>query len=169
MGVNLIFNQKLGGFIMKKLTGLFLLVSLLFPINTGLVAQEWTDAQKEVWKNIEVFYELSAKRDIPGCLSFFHDDFSGWHYTNVLPTGKEARKKVIEHYFPKSKVFLYELQPVDIKVHDNVAIVHYLLLSVVKDEEDKEEFRQSRWTDILLKENDKWLTIGDHGGLIKVK
>lgn len=59
---------------------------------------------------------------------------------------------------------MYEINPVAIKIHGNVAIVHYYYLRVRKDAEGKEELEQGRWTDILMKQKDKWVLIGDHGG-----
>ena len=29
---------------------------------------------------------------------------------------------------------------------------------------EKEKVEQGRWTDILIKQDDKWIMIGDHGG-----
>jgi hypothetical protein len=50
-----------------------------------------------------------------------------------------------------------------IKIHGNIAIVHYYFTDVSKHGEE-EEMVQGRWTDILIKQGDKWIMIGDHGG-----
>jgi len=65
---------------------------------------------------------------------------------------------------PKSKSLFYDIQPLAIKIHGNVAIVHYSYTNVFKSGEEKEKVEQGRWTDILLKQGDKWVMIGDHGG-----
>lgn len=43
---------------------------------------------------------------------------------------------------------------------------HYYT-QVVKNAEGKEENVEGRWTDILMKQGDRWVLIGDHGGRIK--
>ena len=129
-----------------------------------LFAQEWSEAEKEVWKNIETYHELWAKRDLDGFLSYFHDDYSGWYYESAMPDCKESLRKWGSYYFKKTKVLLYDIKPVAIKVHGNFAFVHYYYSLLQQEKKGKEKSEQGRWTDILKKEGDKWLLIGDHGG-----
>lgn len=49
-------------------------------------------------------------------------------------------------------------------MYGNIAFVHYYYDQVVKDAEGKEKSESGRWTDILMKQGDKWVMIGDHGG-----
>jgi len=53
---------------------------------------------------------------------------------------------------------------VAIKVHGDFAFAHYYYASLYQEKKGEEEVSQGRWTDILKKEGDKWLLIGDHGG-----
>lgn len=129
-----------------------------------LLAQEWSKAQKEVWESIEKAWELSAKRDLEGFLSYLHDDYSGWYYGSYMPGGKESAKKWGEYSYKKTKVLVYEIKPVAIKVHGDFAFAHYCYSLIHKEGKEEEKFSQGRWTDILKKEGDKWLVIGDHGG-----
>jgi hypothetical protein len=41
-------------------------------------------------------------------------------------------------------------------------VVYYT--QVVKDGEGKEKTQRGRWTDILVKQDGRWVLIGDHGG-----
>jgi ketosteroid isomerase-like protein len=129
-----------------------------------LFAQEWSKAQKEVWDTIKKAWELSAKRDLDGFMNMLDDDYSGWYYESATPGSKESARKWGEYYYKKSKILVYDIKPVAIKVHDKFAFVHYYYTEVYEDSEGKEKFSQGRWTDILKKEKDKWLLIGDHGG-----
>ena len=43
-----------------------------------LFGQEWSAQQKEVWKNVQTYWDLDAKRDIEGFMSYFHSDYCGW-------------------------------------------------------------------------------------------
>jgi len=129
-----------------------------------LLAQEWSAAQKGVWKNVEAYWDLWAKRDLEGFLSYFHTDYSGWFNRASLPSDKASGRKGISHSFQTIKILVREINPVAIKIHGNVAIAHYYFSFIRRDAEGKESNRSGRWTDILMKQGDKWVLIGDHGG-----
>ena len=141
-------------------------IVLLLTANDTVFAQEWSSSQKEVWKNVETYSKLIVEKDLEGLLSYFHPDFLGWVYGLDFPTDKASRSKSIAHIFQTTKVLVDELKPVGIKIHGNVAIVHYYLHEIVNDAEGKEIVQRHRWTDILLKQGDNWVLIGDHGGVI---
>jgi ketosteroid isomerase-like protein len=129
-----------------------------------LLAQEWSEEQKEVWKNVEAYSDMWVKGDLEGFLAYFHDDFSGWGNQDALPRNKASVRKFATHNFKSLKVFVTDIQPVGINIFDNVAIVQYYYTNVLKDKEGKEQTARGRWTDILMKQGDKWVIIGDHGG-----
>ena len=54
-------------------------------------------------------------------------------------------------------------------VIDNVAIAHYFYTGVYTDSKDEKTNTQGRWTDVLMKDGDKWVIIADHGGPTKDK
>lgn len=97
-------------------------------------------------------------------MGFFHPDYLGWYNQSALPSDKTEIKKWIGHDHKTTKVLIQSYKPVGIKIHDNVAIVHYYYERLIKDAEGKEKHEQGHWTDTWKKENNKWLLIGDHGG-----
>jgi ketosteroid isomerase-like protein len=141
-----------------------LLVSLAALCTAPLLAQEWSAAQKEVWKNVETYWELASSKDMEGFITYFHEDFSGWADGSPLPDSKDQRAKLIKYSFPKTTTLIQTLKPVAIKVHGNVAIVHYYYSMITKTDDGEETPEQGRWTDILMKQGNKWAMIGDHGG-----
>jgi hypothetical protein len=59
---------------------LVLLVLLLpFLFLSNVHAQQWSAEQKEVWKSVETYNELSANRD-EGFINYFDDSYRGWEY-----------------------------------------------------------------------------------------
>lgn len=134
-----------------------------------LFAQEWSAEQKEVWKNVEAYWELWKAQDLEGFLSYAHKEFLGWSYDSPLPSDMASRMKWVKHYLPKTKIVLYEIRPVGIGVYGNVAIAHYYYDVLTKDSEGKDERDKGRWTDVLMKQGDKWVVIGDHGGSLSEK
>lgn len=145
----------------------FIVLSLLASVallSTPLQAQEWTEAQKAVWKNVETYWALGAAQDLEGLMAYFHADYLGWDDQNALPSNKASTRKWFEHYLKTTKTLVQEIKPVGIKIHGNIAIVHYYYSEIIKDAEGKEHSHSGRWTDILMKQGDKWVMIGDHGG-----
>jgi ketosteroid isomerase-like protein len=129
-----------------------------------LSAQEWSKEQKEVWNNIETYWGFWAKRDVNGFLSYFSDDYSGWYDGSALPSDKSSANKWLSQMFSDSEVLVYEIKPVAINVHGNFAFVHYYYSDLTKNSEGKKKMERGRWTDILKKDGNRWLLIGDHGG-----
>jgi ketosteroid isomerase-like protein len=139
----------------------------LITSNT-LFAQEWSAAQEEVWKNVETYWEHARENDIDGFLSYFHEDFSGWANSSVLPDSRDQRAQMIRQFFPQTRTVMHTIKPVAIKIHGDVAIVQYYYFMVTKEageeDDDDQDLEQGRWTDILKKQGDRWVMIGDHGG-----
>jgi ketosteroid isomerase-like protein len=128
-------------------------------------AQEWSDEQMEVWRNVETYWELGgAKEDLEGFLGYFHEDFLGWRRGDLFPTNKADRRVLAERFFETGESVLVLLKPLGIKVHGNVAIVHYFYSETIRDSEGTEESDYGYWTDILMKQGNKWVMIADAGG-----
>ena len=106
---------------------------------------------------------MLAKGDIDGFLSYYHDDFSGWSITSPTPDDKNSREKLSRFAYANAESLYYEIRPMAIKIHGDFAFVHYYYLNVYKQGEE-EQTVQGRWTDILTKQGDRWILIGDHGG-----
>lgn len=152
---------------MKHFTNILVVLAVLcFTMlpSTVLFAQEWSAAQEEVWENVEAYWVLSTEEDLEGFLSYFHADYSGWFNLAALPSSKCSIRKWISHGMKTEDTLVYEINPVAIKIFGNVAVVHYYFTEAVKDAEGKQTTRSGRWTDILMKQDDRWVMIGDHGG-----
>lgn len=131
---------------------------------TNLFAQEWNASQKEVWKNVEAYWALDAAGNLDGFMAYFHDSYIGWEMSQPMPGNKATVRKFIDYEYKTEKTVLYNITPVTINVVGNVAIANYYYSRIVKDAEGKEKSRSGRWADVLMKQGDKWVLIGDHGG-----
>jgi hypothetical protein len=61
---------------MRKLNKVFFIPIALFIICAfTLNAQQWTDAQKEVWEAVKTYNNLASQGDIEGFLSYFDETF----------------------------------------------------------------------------------------------
>lgn len=129
-----------------------------------LYAQEWSAAQKDVWKMEETCSALYVAGDLEKFMAYFDDDYLGWYNRDPLPSTKAELRKWIEHDMKTNKVLVQSIKPVGIKIHGDIAFVDYYYVQTIKDAEGKEKTERGRWTDILMKQGDNWVLIGDHGG-----
>jgi ketosteroid isomerase-like protein len=144
---------------------LILTIVIVFGLGLSSVfAQDWSPAQKEVWKNVNDYWALMAKGDLNGFLDYFHADYVGWDNNSPLPSTKEESRKWITYGYLGIRVPVYEIKPLTIKIFDDVAFVHYYYAMAKETADGKKISESGRWTDILLKQGNKWLMIGDHGG-----
>lgn len=137
---------------------LFLLVPL--PAHS----QQWSPVQQEVWENVEAYWSLNAAEDVEGFLSYLHEDFSGWTHTQALPRDKEDMAMYLPVGFETTETLIYDIDPVGIKVYGEIAIVHYYYSKTFVDRAGTLQKDTGQWTDILMKQGDKWVMIADHGG-----
>jgi ketosteroid isomerase-like protein len=121
-------------------------------------------AQKEVWKNVEACTALADAGNLEGFMAYFHNDYMGWNINNPLLRDKADTRKFVDHAFKTGKTSFTEIEPVAIGVFGNFAFADYYYVSLYKDVEGKGKSESGRWTDILMKQGEKWVMIGDHGG-----
>ncbi|MEJ2494787.1 MAG: nuclear transport factor 2 family protein [Ignavibacteriaceae bacterium] len=139
-------------------------IILSFLCTFSLNAQQWTDAQKEVWATVKAYNDISAKGDTQGFISYFDDSYCGWSYILDAPIEKDELTTAIKYWLANSKTLYYTITPAKIWVNGDFAFVHYYYTSYTENKEGKKEWEKGRWTDILMKKDGKWVMVGDHGG-----
>jgi hypothetical protein len=149
---------------MKKLIPLSLIVLFSFNIYPTF-AQTWTQEQSDVWNIMEELYDAIKASDHEKYKSLLHDEFSMWFDDETFPSDKASHDIWEAHWFANTEVIISEKIPLRINIVDNIAVVHHLAKSL-RTIEDKTAMRQSKWTDVFIKENDQWLLITSHGGVI---
>jgi ketosteroid isomerase-like protein len=131
---------------------------------SALPAQEWSAAQKEVWSNVEAYNQAWATKDLEGFMAYFDDDYLAWGREHALPGTKADARKSLTYFFANNDVVLFDVKPVGIKIHGDIAFVHYYYSSVNRGKDGVDKLEKGRWTDILKKKGQRWVMIGDHGG-----
>lgn len=148
---------------MKKLPALFVLI-LTIVLLTNIQAQQWSAEQKEVWTVVETYWAVGMSSNPIDFLNYFDDSYTGWNYEAGAPTTKADVQKVLKYWTTKGKTVLYTITPVGIWVNGNFAYVHYYYYEVDEGPDGKPMYERGRWTDILMKKDNKWVMVGDHGG-----
>ena len=147
--------------VFSVLTGVFLMTGIMFHYDVK--AQEWSASQKEVLKVVNDYWAVMTKGDLPGFFEYIHPDYLGWEDNEPLPSTKPEVQKWLQFSTPGTKVLVYDIKPVGIRVFGDFAFVDYYY-SMVTDMGGKKKPEEGRWTDILMKQGNKWLLIGDNGG-----
>lgn len=150
---------------MKKLC-LAIAVLLLLP-SSYLIAQEWSAAQKEIWKVEEETMAAFDKGDVEKLMSYIHPEYRGSGHGSPLPIDKGIARKQVEQMMKTYKVTYYSMQPTAIQVFGNTAIAHYILTMSTKSLDGKEAEVQTAWTDVFVKQGDKWLVVADNANELK--
>ena len=145
---------------MKKLC-LVIAVLLLLP-SAYLIAQEWSAAQKEIWKVEEEIMSAFMKGDIEKLMSYVHTDYRGSGHGSPVPIDRSIFRKQAEQLIKTYKVGQLFMQPTAIQVLGNTAIVHYIMTMTMTPLEGEEVASQTAWTDIFVKQGDKWLMVADN-------
>ncbi len=151
---------------MKKLINVSVLFCLmfLFAASAGF-AQQWSNEQKEVWSDVQKYWDASSSGDAQGFLKYFDDSYMGWSYRVKAPMNRANTAKWIENDMKNSSTVLHTLTPLTIWVKGDFAYVHYYYNELDKNKETgKSEPSSGEWTDILMKKDGKWMLVGDHGG-----
>ena len=130
---------------------------------TPVLGQEWSAAQKEVWKTVETMWELYGKGDVEGELAYADDELSLWLQDAPLPVNKASFRKWATYGAKVEQTVIYELKPVAILVFPECALVHYYISGVWKSGPlEKGQFGTTRITDVYRNKGGKWLWIGGH-------
>jgi len=151
--------------ILKHIIGFALVAVFIFA--AGVSAQQWSDAQKEVWAGVEAYWAVGMSDNPMDFLNYFDDSYYGWSYEYGAPGTKADVQKALSYWTKKGKTKYYTITPARIWVNGNFAYVHYYYTQVTESNDGKSNTERGRWTDILMKKGDKWLLVGDHGGEIK--
>jgi hypothetical protein len=81
-------------------------------------------------------------------------------------------EEIVKYYSDTAKTKMIKsyahLKPLHIKIHGEIAIIHYMAMILTTQPEKDDVTNWVGWTDIMLKENGKWYWIADHGRNIDI-
>jgi ketosteroid isomerase-like protein len=140
---------------------LVLFGSLLF---SAVGAQDASDDEANVLLVIEREWEASQKGDQDKVDDMLTSDFMGWGRGSPAPRSKTSTSNWSRFRSEMGRVVRYELYPLSITIHDDVAIAHYLYSSAFKDKEGEIDISNGRYTDVLVRAEDGWKFLAWHGG-----
>ena len=140
---------------------LILIGSTLF---TAVGAQDKSDDEANVLLTIEREWEASRKGDQDKIDDMLMDDFMGWGNSSPAPRSKTSTSNWSRFRAEMGRIVRYEIYPLSITIHGDVAVAHYLYSSAFKNKKGEIEMSDGRYTDILVRSEDGWKFIAWHGG-----
>ncbi len=179
---------------MKNLYAIIFLMFLLFSCNEAEEKSNTSDKEeisqeqieKEVWSAIEGRFNSWKDNDFETYMAYHHPEWKKWESRkNVLST-KQGMAEFWEMMKEEEECLEMEVTPIAIEILDDgkTAIAHYTHTETFTYHgEDMPDGRTKgdtfkgtlRWSDFMVKENDKWLVLGGHrdmsmpeGQLVKV-
>jgi len=127
-------------------------------------AQDAPDDEADVLLTIEREWEASRKNDQDKIDDMLTADFMGWGKTSPAPRSKTSTSNWSRFSAEMGRVVRYEIYPLSVTVHDDVAIAHYLYSRAFKDKKGEIEISNGRYTDVLVRTEDGWKFLAWHGG-----
>ena len=150
---------------MKTRTKFGLLLTSTLLLVMGLAAaQDDRDDATDVWIAVEAQWAAEENGDDEWVQHMLADGFFGWDTNSPAPRSKTSTAMWDRFGEQLGSIVAHELYPLEIVLHGDTAIVHYLYSSAFKDKKDKIEMNKGRFTDILIRTDEGWKFLGWHGG-----
>ena len=130
------------------------------------MAQDIRDDEADVLLTIERQWEAAQKSDRDKVDGMLADNFMGWSRSSPAPRSKNSTSKWSRITDKEvGKVLRYELYPLSITVHGDVAVAHYLYSTAFKSKDGEVKMNNGRYTDVLIRGEDGWKFVAWHGGV----
>jgi len=147
---------------MRRAAVLAALIVLVLP--GSATAQDWGPDETEVWNTIVAQWEASKAEDLTWPARMLHPSFLGWSDEVPMPRSQAAVEKWQRYSSENSQTLVQELYPVGIVVVGSTAVAHYYYSTAAEDREGKHKTTHGRYTDVLTKQDGKWIFIAWRGG-----
>jgi len=147
-----------------KVTTRLALVLLGPLLVSATLAQDTTNDEANVLLTIEREWEAAQKGDQDKVDDMLTQDFMGWGKTSPAPRTKSSNSQWRRFADQMGEVVRYELYPMSITIHGDVAIAHYLYSTAFENKDGDIEMSNGRYTDVLVRTEDGWKFLAWHGG-----
>ncbi|CAN5483228.1 hypothetical protein BH20ACI3_BH20ACI3_39640 [soil metagenome] len=141
---------------------LVLIAVCLFPSVAS--SQTWTPEQKEIWRLEEQQWKMSAAKDASWIETMVHPSISFWQTDQSMPRNKASLARWTRYNDTNATVLEQEIFPISVTITNNVAVAHYRYQIASENYKKEREMVTGRYTDVFVKEGNRWLFITWAGG-----
>ena len=149
---------------MRRLLALTAFSFSLVALAGAASAQSWTPEQQEIWKLEEQQWKMAAAEDNSWMDTMVHPNLRFWETGAPMPRGRDSLKHWARHNNDDGNVLEQELFPISVTITGNVAVVQYHYMVAREDYKKERSTVTGHYTDVLIKENGRWLFIAWEGG-----
>lgn len=132
---------------------------------TSSKPKSWSKEQNEVWQCVEDHWDHLINGRVDDFLKYIHPEFLGFGHESPINIDRPWLNKWVGFWTKTTKIAICELRPVDICIHDDIAIVQYFIFTIEKNDEGGKRVIR-RYTMTWKKQPDRWATIGSHNNLM---
>ncbi len=130
-------------------------------------AQDWSPEQQELWQLEQQQWKMSAAKDLSWIDTMVHSNMRFWETDSPMPRDKASLKHWARFESDSGAVLHQELFPISATITGNVAVVQYHYMIATENYKKERETVTGQYTDVLIKENGRWMFIAWTGGQIK--
>ncbi len=119
---------------------------------------EWTPAQEQVWSDENALWQELLTADTATWDRGWHPGYTGWPAEAQRPTDRTGVLAARDHILKvlKTGSLKYTLDPLDVSVSDNVAVVHYTFTWTAEHTSGGMVTGSGRCSHVWLRESGKW-------------
>jgi len=145
---------------MKHIPTILALMAIL--VAPAAIGQEWSAEQQEVWKVVKWTWEVDPGTD--WCAEVCHPNLLAWGNDAPAPRNREQIRKWWKRGQETSKDLDAEVTPIGIAIQGDTAVAHYYYSQLSENKEGKRTTEHGRYTDVLIREDGKWMYFTWSGG-----
>jgi hypothetical protein len=153
-----------GKIMFKRIAGLAVLSLAIGGLPGTVMAQSWSADQQEVWKLEEQQWKMAAAKDLSWMDTMVHANLRYWETGEPMPRDKASLKRWSRYGAESNTVLEQELFPISVTVTGNVAVVQYNYMVARENFKKERETVTGQYTDVLVKDNGRWLFLAWAGG-----
>ena len=142
----------------------FIVVCSSMAVGNVCLAQDEAGDRADVWSVVEKQWDAEESGDKKWFDRYLADDFSGWQKNSPAPRNKASTVMWDRFMDDQGNMVAHELYPLQIIIHDDVAIAHYVYTSAYRDKDGEVELSNGRFSDVLIRTDDGWKFLSWHGG-----
>ncbi len=132
---------------------------------TSSKPKTWSSEQNDVWQCLEDHWSHLTSGRVDEFLKYIHHDFIGFGHESPINIDRPWLNKWVGFWTKTTSIAICELRPIDIRIHDDVAIVQYFIFTIEKNDEGGKRVIR-RYTMTWKKQGDRWVVIGSHNNLM---
>lgn len=149
---------------MRKLFALMAASFGLLAFAGGAAAQTWSAEQQELWRLEEQQWKMAAAKDTSWMDSMVHPNMRYWETSDPMPRDRASLKHWARYTTENSTVLEQQIFPISATITGNVAVMQYHYVMATENYKKERKMVTGRYTDVLMKDNGKWVFIAWAGG-----